>query len=54
MLGQIATVAIAGALVLGKKAGLDPQKIYEVVRQYRQQCCRVARSALARARRAPG
>jgi 6-phosphogluconate dehydrogenase len=37
MLGQIATVAIAGALVLGKKAGLDPQKIYEVVRQYRQQ-----------------
>ena len=26
MLGQIATVAIAGALVLGKKAGLDPQK----------------------------
>ena len=37
MLGQIATVAIAGALVLGKKAGLDPHKIYEVVRQYRQQ-----------------
>jgi 3-hydroxyisobutyrate dehydrogenase-like beta-hydroxyacid dehydrogenase len=37
MLGQIATVAIAGALVLGKKAGLDPQKIHEVVRQYRQQ-----------------
>src|SRR6202035_1960577 len=26
MLDQIATVAIAGALVLGKKAGLDPQK----------------------------
>ena len=37
MLGQIATVANARALVLGKKAGLDPQKIYEVVRQYRQQ-----------------
>jgi 3-hydroxyisobutyrate dehydrogenase-like beta-hydroxyacid dehydrogenase len=32
MLGQIATVAIAEALVFGKKAGLDPQKIYEVVR----------------------
>jgi 3-hydroxyisobutyrate dehydrogenase-like beta-hydroxyacid dehydrogenase len=31
MLGQIATVAIE-ALVFGKKAGLDPQKIYEVVR----------------------
>jgi 3-hydroxyisobutyrate dehydrogenase len=31
MLGQIATVAIAEALVFGKKAGLDPQKIYEVV-----------------------
>ncbi|HJY51577.1 MAG TPA: NAD-binding protein [Stellaceae bacterium] len=32
MLGQIATVAIAEALVFGKKAGLDLQKIYEVVR----------------------
>ena len=31
MLGQIATVAIAEALVFGKKAGLDPQKIFEVV-----------------------
>jgi 3-hydroxyisobutyrate dehydrogenase len=31
MLGQIATVAIAEALVFGKKAGLDPRKIYEVV-----------------------
>ncbi len=30
MLGQIATVAIAEALVFGKKAGLDPHKIYEV------------------------
>jgi 3-hydroxyisobutyrate dehydrogenase-like beta-hydroxyacid dehydrogenase len=32
MLGQVATVAIAEALVLGVKAGLDPHKIYEVVR----------------------
>src|SRR3954453_15050575 len=32
MLGQIATVAIAEPLVFGKKAGLDSQKIYEVVR----------------------
>jgi 3-hydroxyisobutyrate dehydrogenase len=31
MLGQITTVAIAEALVFGKKAGLDPRKIYEVV-----------------------
>ncbi len=31
MLGQIQTVAIAEAMVLGKKAGLDPRKIYEVV-----------------------
>ena len=31
MLGQIETIAIAEALVFGKKAGLDPQKIYEVV-----------------------
>lgn len=31
MLGQIATVAIAEALVFGKKAGLDPRKIFEVV-----------------------
>src|SRR5215813_301203 len=31
MLGQIATVAIAEALVFGKKAGLDPGKIFEVV-----------------------
>jgi 3-hydroxyisobutyrate dehydrogenase len=32
MLVQVATVAIAEALVLGVKAGLDPQKIYDVVR----------------------
>ena len=32
MLGQVATVAIAEALVFGVKAGLDPQKIYEVIR----------------------
>lgn len=32
MLGQVTTVAIAEALVFGVKAGLDPQKIYEVVR----------------------
>ena len=31
MLGQIATVAIAEALVFGKKAGLDPTKIFEVI-----------------------
>lgn len=31
MLGQITTVAIAEALVFGRKAGLDPKKIYEVV-----------------------
>src|SRR4051794_26645024 len=31
MLGQIATVAIAEALVFGNKAGLDPRKIFEVV-----------------------
>ena len=31
MLGQIQTVAIAEAMVLGRKAGLDPRKIYEVV-----------------------
>ena len=31
MLGQIQTVAIAEAMVLGSKAGLDPKKIYEVV-----------------------
>ena len=31
MLGQIQTVAIAEAMVLGKKAGLDPRKIYEVI-----------------------
>jgi 3-hydroxyisobutyrate dehydrogenase-like beta-hydroxyacid dehydrogenase len=37
MLGQIATVAIAEALVFGEKAGLDLQKIYEVVRVSRQQ-----------------
>jgi hypothetical protein len=30
-------VACFRPTVLGKKAGLDPQKIYEVVRQYRQQ-----------------
>jgi 3-hydroxyisobutyrate dehydrogenase-like beta-hydroxyacid dehydrogenase len=28
---KIATVAIAEALVFGKKAGLDPRKIFEVV-----------------------
>ncbi len=32
MLGQVATVAIAEALVLGVKAGLDPHQIYEVIR----------------------
>jgi 3-hydroxyisobutyrate dehydrogenase-like beta-hydroxyacid dehydrogenase len=32
MLGQIQTVAIAEALVYGVKAGLDPQKIYDVIR----------------------
>ena len=32
MLGQVATVAIAEALVFGVKAGLDPRKIYEVIR----------------------
>jgi len=32
MLGQVATVAIAEALVFGVKAGLDPQKIYDVIR----------------------
>jgi 3-hydroxyisobutyrate dehydrogenase-like beta-hydroxyacid dehydrogenase len=32
MLVQVATVAIAEALVLGVKAGLDPQTIYDVVR----------------------
>jgi hypothetical protein len=32
MLGQIQTVAIAEALVYGVKAGLDPHKIYEVIR----------------------
>jgi 3-hydroxyisobutyrate dehydrogenase len=32
MLGQINTVAIAEALVLGVKAGLDPQTIYDVIR----------------------
>lgn len=31
MLGQIQTIAIAEAMVFGKKAGLDPKKIYEVV-----------------------
>ena len=31
MLGQIQTVAIAEAMVLGRKAGLDAKKIYEVV-----------------------
>jgi 3-hydroxyisobutyrate dehydrogenase len=32
MLVQVNMVAVAEALVLGVKAGLDPQKIYEVVR----------------------
>ena len=32
MLVQVNTVAVAEALVLGVKAGLDPQKIYDVVR----------------------
>jgi 3-hydroxyisobutyrate dehydrogenase-like beta-hydroxyacid dehydrogenase len=32
MLGQINTVAIAEALVLGVKAGLDPRMIYDVIR----------------------
>jgi 3-hydroxyisobutyrate dehydrogenase len=32
MLGQVQTVAIAEALVMGVKAGLDPRAIYEVIR----------------------
>ena len=32
MLGQVARVAIAEALVMGVKAGLDPQTIYDVIR----------------------
>jgi 3-hydroxyisobutyrate dehydrogenase-like beta-hydroxyacid dehydrogenase len=32
MLGQVNRVAVAEALVLGVKAGLDPQMIYDVVR----------------------
>jgi 3-hydroxyisobutyrate dehydrogenase len=32
MLGQVTTVAIAEALVMGVKAGLDPQTIFDVVR----------------------
>jgi 3-hydroxyisobutyrate dehydrogenase len=32
MLGQVARVAIAEALVLGVKAGLDPRTIYDVIR----------------------
>jgi 3-hydroxyisobutyrate dehydrogenase len=32
MLGQVNRVAIAEALILGVKAGLDPQTIYDVVR----------------------
>jgi 3-hydroxyisobutyrate dehydrogenase-like beta-hydroxyacid dehydrogenase len=32
MLGQVQTVAIAEAMVFGVKAGLDPHKIYEVIR----------------------
>lgn len=32
MLGQVARVAISEALILGVKAGLDPQTIYDVVR----------------------
>jgi 3-hydroxyisobutyrate dehydrogenase-like beta-hydroxyacid dehydrogenase len=32
MLGQVNTVAIAEALVMGVKAGLNPQTIYEVIR----------------------
>jgi 3-hydroxyisobutyrate dehydrogenase len=32
MLVQVNTVAVAEAMVLGVKAGLDPQTIYEVVR----------------------
>ena len=32
MLGQVTMVAIAEALVMGVKAGLDPKTIYEVVR----------------------
>jgi 3-hydroxyisobutyrate dehydrogenase len=32
MLGQVTMVAIAEALVMGVKAGLDPQMIYDVVR----------------------
>jgi 3-hydroxyisobutyrate dehydrogenase-like beta-hydroxyacid dehydrogenase len=32
MLGQVARVAISEALIMGVKAGLDPQTIYDVVR----------------------
>jgi 3-hydroxyisobutyrate dehydrogenase-like beta-hydroxyacid dehydrogenase len=32
MLGQVNTVAIAEALVMGVKAGLDPQTMYDVIR----------------------
>ena len=32
MLVQVNTVAVAEAIVMGVKAGLDPQKIYDVVR----------------------
>jgi 3-hydroxyisobutyrate dehydrogenase len=32
MLGQVARVAIAEALIMGVKAGLDPRMIYDVVR----------------------
>ena len=32
MLGQVARVAIAEALIMGVKAGLDPRTIYDVVR----------------------
>jgi 3-hydroxyisobutyrate dehydrogenase-like beta-hydroxyacid dehydrogenase len=32
MLGQVNAVAIAEALVMGVKAGLDPQTIYDVIR----------------------
>ena len=42
MLGQIATVAIAEALVFGKKAGLDPPLLLANVTQQVYQMARAA------------
>ena len=44
MLGQVNTVAIAEALVLGVKAGLDPQTIYDVIRVSTGTSCGFERS----------